>query len=495
MAKIKGPLFSFGARGQLGKALVFSSWHGIKDVRSHVVPANPNTVAQGAQRGVVADTMALWGTTHLNNVDRAAFNLAGNTAFKRITGYNSFVQQGVNISLAGRVPLPIHDFSVVSPVPPGIFWFNLGQQFGEAVILSLCSLGGGIVLAGTALGGKILRSVDYGVTWVNLGQQFGEGRIYCLCPLGGGIVLAGTGQHGKILRSSDCGVTWSNISYPDSFSFVASLISLGGGVVLGGDGATGKILHSSDYGLSWTVTDLFPTEPQLTSLCFLGSGVVLAGVSTNDQLYRSTDSGFSWTQKHLPVSTLPVYSLLSLGGGSVLVGTGHDCNIFKSTDYGQNFIGTGTPSLPSTDVKSLVDLGGGSVLAGVAGGILLRSGDFGLNWTSLGQQFGESAIFSLCGVGGGTFLAGTYPNGMILRSPGGLSFVRFLLSVVSHDVDFFYGLSPRSLSVKFQCSYSLLFQCFLCDITTLLPGRDYFGRFVSRSGDNSIISGLYKFHL
>ena len=50
MAKLKTPLLSFEARGKLAKTLVFMGWKGIKDVRQYVIPANPRTDAQVAQR-------------------------------------------------------------------------------------------------------------------------------------------------------------------------------------------------------------------------------------------------------------------------------------------------------------------------------------------------------------------------------------------------------------------------------------------------------------
>lgn len=50
MAKLHGPLLSFGAQGQIGKTLVTSSWRGIKYARQYVTPANPRTVAQQTNR-------------------------------------------------------------------------------------------------------------------------------------------------------------------------------------------------------------------------------------------------------------------------------------------------------------------------------------------------------------------------------------------------------------------------------------------------------------
>lgn len=50
MAKLTGPLLSFGADGQIGKAMVTAKWRGIPYARQYVVPANPRTTAQQNNR-------------------------------------------------------------------------------------------------------------------------------------------------------------------------------------------------------------------------------------------------------------------------------------------------------------------------------------------------------------------------------------------------------------------------------------------------------------
>lgn len=50
MVKLIGPLMSFGASGQLGKGMVTAKWKGINYARQYVVPANPRTVKQQANR-------------------------------------------------------------------------------------------------------------------------------------------------------------------------------------------------------------------------------------------------------------------------------------------------------------------------------------------------------------------------------------------------------------------------------------------------------------
>lgn len=56
MAKVTGPLFSMSASGKIGDAMVFFGWKGINVVRGFVIPANPQSAAQGDQRIMVGGT-------------------------------------------------------------------------------------------------------------------------------------------------------------------------------------------------------------------------------------------------------------------------------------------------------------------------------------------------------------------------------------------------------------------------------------------------------
>lgn len=60
MAKLIGPLLSFGATGQIGKAMVVGTWRGINYARQYVVPANPRTTAQQTNRTRFAFLRELW---------------------------------------------------------------------------------------------------------------------------------------------------------------------------------------------------------------------------------------------------------------------------------------------------------------------------------------------------------------------------------------------------------------------------------------------------
>jgi hypothetical protein len=100
MAKVKGPLFSLSASGQIAKTLVYMTWKGIDDVRKYVVPANPNTALQQAQRGYVRSAIAKWHSVDWIALDKTAWNLLATTQAKVMSGFNSFVKLFVETSVA-----------------------------------------------------------------------------------------------------------------------------------------------------------------------------------------------------------------------------------------------------------------------------------------------------------------------------------------------------------------------------------------------------------
>lgn len=92
MAKWKSPIFS-DIRNKLGENVVFSMWKGRPYMRSYVVPANPQSVAQTANRLHMAAILGLYQT----NVKGTAANVAAWDAEalpKLISGYNLFMAYG-----------------------------------------------------------------------------------------------------------------------------------------------------------------------------------------------------------------------------------------------------------------------------------------------------------------------------------------------------------------------------------------------------------------
>lgn len=90
MAKVTGPLLSMDARGKIGNTLVFMGWKGIKTVRQFVVPANPNTASQQAQRARMAASVATW--KDLAGDDRTAWGAWSGYEPKPMSGFNAFTK-------------------------------------------------------------------------------------------------------------------------------------------------------------------------------------------------------------------------------------------------------------------------------------------------------------------------------------------------------------------------------------------------------------------
>lgn len=101
MAKLTAPLFSFSARGQLAKSLVYSGWKGINTARSYVVPANPNSAGQQTQRTYFENAVDLWHTLGLTDDDVTAWNRYAGTLPRPQSGFNAFVASLVNLLVGG----------------------------------------------------------------------------------------------------------------------------------------------------------------------------------------------------------------------------------------------------------------------------------------------------------------------------------------------------------------------------------------------------------
>ena len=100
MAKVKGPLMSMNARGQIGKTLVYSGWKGLGTVRQHVVPSNPKTAGQVEQRDIMRAVVAAYRSNITAVLMKIGWNRAA-TAGKTIqSGFNAFVQNVVRQCVA-----------------------------------------------------------------------------------------------------------------------------------------------------------------------------------------------------------------------------------------------------------------------------------------------------------------------------------------------------------------------------------------------------------
>ncbi len=98
MAKLVGPLMSFGARGKLGGSLVYSAWKGINTARQLVTPANPRSPAQVAQRDLLALIVAAWRSVDIAQAVRTAWNKMAQLTGRPLSGFNLFSSQLVQLA-------------------------------------------------------------------------------------------------------------------------------------------------------------------------------------------------------------------------------------------------------------------------------------------------------------------------------------------------------------------------------------------------------------
>lgn len=106
MAKLRGPLFSFSASGAIGKVLVYFGWKGLNVARSYVIPTNPKSDDQIAQRnrltaavGLIHDAQAL-SAEPLDRDDQIAYALYGSIFPTPRTWFNTMVKNIVDCLIA-----------------------------------------------------------------------------------------------------------------------------------------------------------------------------------------------------------------------------------------------------------------------------------------------------------------------------------------------------------------------------------------------------------
>ena len=107
MAKVTSPLFSFEARGQLGKSLVYSVWKGIKYVRQYVIPSNPDTVEQQTIRGYFSTAVTAYQAENAGT--KTAWDTYAVSLADPQSGFNAYV---------GKYVLYLIDHAGVPPTSP-----------------------------------------------------------------------------------------------------------------------------------------------------------------------------------------------------------------------------------------------------------------------------------------------------------------------------------------------------------------------------------------
>jgi len=120
VAKLKAPLMSLGAAGQLGRALVFFPWKGLNVVREYVIPSNPKTALQTTQRSYVTAAVAMIHTAQadadhpLTSEDQIAYSALAQAKGKIMTWFNMAVKLWVDVAVAAKTSCVYSSINFVS---------------------------------------------------------------------------------------------------------------------------------------------------------------------------------------------------------------------------------------------------------------------------------------------------------------------------------------------------------------------------------------------
>jgi photosystem II stability/assembly factor-like uncharacterized protein len=311
---------------------------------------------------------------------------------------------------------PIRNYPHPNLATLGTSFTNLGTQFGQTILLSLLSLGSGIVLASTANTAKILRSTDSGSTWSDLGSPFAQTGIYNFATNGIGIAVCGSYSNGHIFRSTDYGVNWVDLGQISTLTDIRSIAYCGDAIFLGYCSPNGTIIRSSDNGSTWSVITTIATGTALGSVLYLENGICLAFSPNANIIYRSTDYGLTWAPIVSGISYNTPRQGVYCGNGLVIVGCSSNGWSIKSLDYGLTWSNNNTITGLS-GVFAMKYIGFSTILVGGStSAILLISKDNGSTWVSLGSQFSQAVLRCVEFISPQTVLAGTSNNAYIIKS-------------------------------------------------------------------------------
>jgi len=123
MAKVKAPLFSFGASGKLADALVYFPWKGLNCVRSWVKPSNPKSTDQVTQRGYLAACVTAihaalgLAANPLDEDDKNAYAALASLFATPRTWFNTIVKLWIDCERLSDIPIIYSDGACTDPDP------------------------------------------------------------------------------------------------------------------------------------------------------------------------------------------------------------------------------------------------------------------------------------------------------------------------------------------------------------------------------------------
>jgi len=135
MAKVKAPLFGLGARGQLGKSLVYFPWKGIDCVREYVIPTNPRATLQVSQRNKLTAAVDEFHAASYNALDYSAWTRYASILAKVMTGFNAMCRTHIKEAILGNTWERITDISLAAFTSTGFYVSCTKTSTGNAPVI------------------------------------------------------------------------------------------------------------------------------------------------------------------------------------------------------------------------------------------------------------------------------------------------------------------------------------------------------------------------
>lgn len=140
MAKVEGPLFSLGARGKIGDAMVFFPWKGRHVVRRWLIPTNPQSTVQGYLRAAlkaVAKFISVVGNVSVGNALDSKVYQAATASVDAGMNWNAWLGAGFLDALQSANAFVTGSFTDLVEVYSSLNTTDLAAWASEATALGL----------------------------------------------------------------------------------------------------------------------------------------------------------------------------------------------------------------------------------------------------------------------------------------------------------------------------------------------------------------------
>ncbi len=262
-----------------------------------------------------------------------------------------------------------------------------------------------------AYGSGVFRSDDNGATWAPFEPVIPYGDITDFL-VDGNKVYAATG--GELITSNVFLPNWLPVNFVQDIDYNFSICKHNSSLVAGSNRG---VFISNDFGLTWSESNTGIIPVSIRALTLLNNDTVFAGASIHG---ISHYDGTSWN-----------YNGLGLLNSNHMISEGNDIystsefGIHKSSDAGQTWeiLNNNSPGGPVISFAAKMTVSDSLVLAGALQNGILRSGDFGVSWST--QSTGIAPSLASCvAVIGNNIIAGTYDNGLFLSTDAGFTWAQ-----------------------------------------------------------------------